>query len=78
MRLCAVAAVVGAFLLASNAALAQQPENEIIIEVTDSAAPTATSPTYLSGYRSSPQGQTIEYHSSDPDVDSALLVRGQR
>ena len=78
MRLRAVAVVVGALLLASNGTLAQQPENEIIIEVTDSAAPTATSTKYLSGYRSSPQGPTIEYHSSDPDVDSALLVRGQR
>ncbi len=58
---------------------AQQPGNEILIDVKDSTSSAASpSVSYLSGYRSSPHGQTIEYHSSDPDVDSALLVRGQQ
>jgi hypothetical protein len=39
--------------------------------------PVATSATYLNGYHSSINGQTIEYHSSDPDADVALLARGQ-
>ncbi|MGC1649202.1 MAG: glycoside hydrolase family 38 C-terminal domain-containing protein [Candidatus Sulfotelmatobacter sp.] len=58
-----------------------QLENQIVIRVKDDAAtasarvaPTAT---HLNGYRSSLTGQTIEYHSSDPDADSALLVRAQ-
>ena len=58
---------------------AQQPPAQIVIEVKDSATPrSAASAAYLSGYRAPLQGQTIEYHSSDPYVDSALLVRGQR
>jgi len=32
---------------------------------------------YLNGYRSAINGLTIQYHSSDPDVDAALIVRGQ-
>ncbi|MGO9086629.1 MAG: glycoside hydrolase family 38 C-terminal domain-containing protein [Candidatus Sulfotelmatobacter sp.] len=61
--------------------LGQQLQNQIVIRVNE-AASTASTPasslaSYLNGYRSSINGQTIEYHSSDPDADSALLVRGQ-
>ena len=59
----------------------QQPDNQIVIRVTEAAAANPapeTLATYLNGYHSSTSGQTIDYHSSDPDADSALLVRGQR
>src|SRR5208283_5772189 len=77
MKLCSVALILGCFLPAY--CFAQQAENEIVINVKEHAtAPTAASVAeYLNGYRSSINGQTIEYHSSDPDADSALLVRGQ-
>ena len=74
------AAVLIATFLAARA-FAQQTENAIVIDAKDSATPTAPVASlskYLNGYRSSIDGQTIEYHSSDPDADSALLVRGQR
>lgn len=74
------AATLTAALLAVSA-FAQQPENAIVIEAKDSAAssaPTAPLSKYLNGYRSTINGETIDYHSSDPDADSALLVRGQR
>jgi alpha-mannosidase len=56
----------------------EQLESQIVIRVHEaSSTPLAASATYLNGYHSSINGQTIEYHSSDPDADSALLVRGQ-
>src|SRR6201993_2580291 len=72
------AALVAAFLAAS--AFGQQTENAIVIDAKDSAttAAHASLSEYLNGYRSSVDGQTIEYHSSDPDADFALLVRGER
>src|SRR5579862_2262541 len=77
-KLCAIAFVIGT-ILSAGSSLAQQPDTPIVIEVQDPSGTSAgASATYLSGYRGSPQGQTIEYHSSDPYVDSALLVRGQR
>lgn len=72
-----------ALLLAASAASANVADDAITIEVNDSAAVKPASPQssssalYLGGYRKSLDGQTIEYHSSDPDVESALLVRGQ-
>ena len=39
--------------------------------------PSAAADGYVSGYHSSVNGETIHYHSPDPDADSALLVRGQ-
>jgi len=63
-------------------AAGQQLENQIVIRVHETAstnaAPGQPVATYLNGYHSSIKGETIEYHSSDPDADSALLVRGQR
>ncbi len=63
-------------------AAGQQLENQIVIRVHEAAATNAAPgqpvATYLNGYHSSINGETIEYHSSDPDADSALLVRGQR
>jgi len=73
------AALVAAFFAAG--AFGQQTKNAIVIDATDSSTPTghvASLSKYLNGYRSSVDGQTIEYHSSDPDADSALLVRGER
>jgi alpha-mannosidase len=83
MKRCVVAAVFALLFFACPLALEQASDNEIVIEVNDSAAPISgdssslQSAAYLSGYGRSLGGQTIEYHSSDPDVDSALLVRGQ-
>lgn len=73
------AALLVTFLTAN--AFGQRTENVIVIDAKDSAtltAPGASLSNYLNGYQSSIDGQTIEYHSSDPDADSALLVRGQR
>jgi alpha-mannosidase len=73
------AALIAAFLAAG--AFGQQAENAIVIDAKDSATTTASVASlgkYLNGYRSSVAGETIEYHSSDPDADSALLVRGER
>lgn len=64
-----------ALLVSASAASANAADDVIAIEVNDSAA--SSSSAYLGGYRRSLEGQTIEYHSSDPDVESALLVRGQ-
>ncbi len=78
MKLYAVAAILSICLPAY--CFAQRVENEIIINVKEHAttAPAASVSKYLNGYHSSINGQTIEYHSSHPDADSALLVRGQR
>ena len=79
MKLRAGAALLFTFLAAS--ALGWQSENAIVIDAKDSVTPTAPVAflgKYLNGFHSSVDGQTIEYHSSDPDADSALLVRGQR
>ena len=81
-RLCAL--TVGILLIAGQSprCFSQQLEHQIVIRVNDvratASAPAAPSLTYLNGYRSSISGQTIEYHSPDPDAESALLVRGQR
>jgi alpha-mannosidase len=79
MKLRAAAALLATFLAAN--ALGRQTESAIVVEVNDSAAPNppvASLSKYLNGFHSSVDGQTIEYHSSDPGADSALLVRGQR
>lgn len=70
------ATLISVFLAAS--AFGQQAENKIVIEAKDNAGSTAPLSKYLNGYRATVNGETIEYHSSDPDADSALLVRGQR
>jgi hypothetical protein len=79
MRLFAV--ILGVLLTIGPHTFGQQLQNQIVIRVTEAAsitsAPTASTSSYLNGYRSSINGQTIEYHSSDPDADSALLVRAQ-
>ena len=81
MRLCA--GFLGLLLTAGQlpSSNAQQIQNQIVIRVTEVAltTPSPTTPlgSYLNGYHSSINGQTIEYHSSDPDADSALLVRAQ-
>jgi alpha-mannosidase len=81
MKLRAAAALLVTVIFLAREALGQQTENAIVIDAKDSAPPTvpvASLSKYLNGFHSSIDGQTIEYHSSDPDADSALLVRGQR
>src|SRR5215467_9657546 len=78
VRLSTIGVVAGFVVLALGCAIGQQTGEEIVVEVTDaSSQSTASAERYASGYHSSVQGQTIQYHSSDPDADSALLVRGQ-
>jgi hypothetical protein len=68
----------GFLFLAVGCAIGQQAGKEIVIEVKDtSSQPLGASARYSNGYRSPVQGQTIDYHSSEPGLDSALLVRGQ-
>ena len=76
------AVILGCFFAAVQAphALSRQVEDRIVVRVHEApitTSQTASAARYLNGYRSSISGQTIDYHSSDPDVDSALLVRGQ-
>ncbi len=75
------AVILALLMVAGNSySLAQSVDNQIVVKVASPASATSN-PTslaeYLNGYRSSISGQTIEYHSSDPDVDSALIVRAQ-
>jgi alpha-mannosidase len=70
--------IAGFLVVAFISTIAQQRGKEIVIEVKDaSSQPLGMSTRYISGYHTSVQGQTIDYHSPDPDADSALLVRGQ-
>ena len=65
-------------LFALRCAVGQQPGKEIVIELKDALSkPSALADRYVGGYHSSVDGQTIQYHSPDPDAQSALLVRGQ-
>jgi hypothetical protein len=65
-------------LVAFRCAVGQQTGEEIVIEVKDTLSqPSTAADHYVSGYHSSVDGETIHYHSPDPDADSALLVRGQ-
>ena len=73
-----LAAVLASVVLVAFRAFGQPTQKEIVIEVKDGASqPSAAADRYVSGYQSSVNGETIHYHSPDPDVDSALLVRGQ-
>ena len=74
-----IVVVLASFALADfHCAVGQQAGNEIVIEVKDALSqPSAAADRYVSGYHSSVNGETIHYHSPDPDADSALLVRGQ-
>ena len=78
MRLPTIGVVAGFVLLAFGRTIGQQTGEEIVIEVKDASSQSPSSTDrYISGYHASVQGQTINYHSPDPDADSALLVRGQ-
>ena len=58
--------------------MANKLRKRLSFEVKDSLSePSAVTHRYVSGYHSSVGGETIHYHSPDPDADSALLVRGQ-
>jgi alpha-mannosidase len=78
MKLSTVIVLAGFALVAFRCAVAQQTGEEIVIEVNDTLSqPSAAADHYVGGYHSSVDGETIHYHSPDPDADSALLVRGQ-
>lgn len=75
-----VAVLVGlCFILAVTTFAQNASASAIIVKVDDGvqAAAEADAGQYVSGYRTSVGGETIEYHSADPDVTSALLVRGK-
>src|ERR1700751_4396691 len=73
-----LSAIAGFLFVACIYTIAQQRRKEVVIEVKDASSQPLGIPTrYISGYRASVQGQTIDYHSPDPDADSALLVRAQ-
>ena len=76
MRLCVNAMILGSILCNWVQGYGQVVQNEILVNVKEPET-TGAIVRYLNGYRSSIGGQTIEYHSSDPDVDSALIVRGE-
>ena len=78
MKLSIVVVLASFALVAFHCAVGQQTGKEIVIEVKDALSqPSAAADRYVSGYHSSVNGETIHYHSPDPDADSALLVRGQ-
>src|ERR1700733_298535 len=78
MKLSTVVVLASFVLVAFPCSVGQQTGKEIVIQVKDaSSQPSVSTDRYVSGYHSSVQGQTIDYHSPDPDADSALLVRGQ-
>jgi alpha-mannosidase len=78
MKLSTVIVLAGFALVAFRCAVGQQTGKEIVIEVKDTLSqPSAAADHYVGGYHSSVDGETIHYHSPDPDADSALLVRGQ-
>lgn len=59
---------------------ARQTDDQIRVNISESGVskngPAAL--TYLNGYRRSLAGQTIQYRSSHPDAESALLVRARK
>ena len=60
---------------------AQEGQSPIVINVTwESPAPTETRvpAEFLNGYAKYVDGQMLQYHSSHPDVDSALIVRARK
>ncbi len=60
----------------------QTRENRISINITktpiDTTAVKLPASSYLNGYWRTHHGQTMDYHSSHPDADKALLVRAKR
>ena len=78
MKLSTLIVLASFALVAFRCAVGQQTGKEIVIEVKDTLSqPSAAANHYVGGYHSSVNGETIHYHSPDPDADSALLVRGQ-
>ena len=78
MKLSAVVVFASFALGACRCAVGQQTGKEIVIEVKDALPPPSDAvDRYVGGYHASIGGETIHYHSPDPDADSALLVRGQ-
>ena len=78
MKLSTVVVLASFAFVAFRCAVGQQTRQEIVIEVKDALSqPSAAADRYVNGYHSSVDGETIHYHSPDPDADSALLVRGQ-
>jgi hypothetical protein len=52
----------------------QGNENAIVINVTQKQSPE----TFLNGYRAALNGQVLNYHSSHPDAETALIARARR
>jgi len=77
MKLSTVIVLASLALVAFRCTVGQQTGKEIVIEVKDALSQPSAARRYVSGYHSSVDGETIHYHSPDPDADSALLVRGQ-
>ncbi len=78
MKLSTVVVLASFAFVAFRCAVSQQTRKEIVIEVKDILSqPSAGADRYVSGYHSSVDGETIHYHSPDPEADSAFLVRGQ-
>ncbi|MGA8442785.1 MAG: glycoside hydrolase family 38 C-terminal domain-containing protein [Candidatus Sulfotelmatobacter sp.] len=78
MKLSTVIVLASFALVAFRCTVGQQTGAEIVIEVKDALSQSsAAADHYVGGYHSSVDGETIHYHSPDPDADSALLVRGQ-
>jgi alpha-mannosidase len=77
MRLSAFTGIFVSFLSPWAYGYGQDIQTKIVVAVNEPTATVESAARYLNGYRASIRGQTIEYHSSAPDVDSALIVRGQ-
>ena len=79
IRLFLIVSACGCFILAPGSfAQGGTVVSRIFVKVHDGAQGDVTSAgRYVNGYRTSLDGETIEYHSADPDVTSALLVRGK-
>jgi hypothetical protein len=61
-------------VVAAMACGGKSEANRILINVTQ----TTGAASYVNGYRKTLNGQTLAYHSSHPDADSALLVRANK
>ena len=55
-------------------AWAQREDNTIVLNVTQAQV----SATYLNGFHAALSGQTLAYHSSHPDAETALIARARR
>ncbi|HEV8538125.1 MAG TPA: hypothetical protein VGR15_04285, partial [Bacteroidota bacterium] len=59
----------------TGVALSQEREPSLTINVLLTGGQKEDVPSYLNGFRAAVSGQTISYHSSHPDAETALLCR---